>query len=533
MNARKLLCVFGILLPTLILPYPTYGAKKFGISLARRQLKTACQLVQDADIGWNRSLVRWNEVMDDEGNLDFETLDRRIRIILNKDINIILTLRSVHPRFAPGSGKIDLGHKKVWRSAPPHPDYLDNYSDFVEEVVERYDGDGQFDAAFITGWKNIKYWQIEVEPGKNPDKGSNFWKGTAQDYADLYLFAYPIIKNADSDASVALSAFTWASMNYYKKNGDSFPMRVLEILEGDPEGNFDIFDFHFYKGYKRFLGTDGLIDAHLDSTGFGDKPIWITETNVDKQHVDPDWTVEEYNRFVAKDIAKRYCVFFGRNIEKVFWFNLFDTLNAVWENPVEATDLQNFTGLTDKDFVPKPAYYTNKLFIEKISGKATVRRLRRLQPDAYTWIYKFGGNDHAVYVLWYDGPDGGSREVSIPLPWQEVLITQVITESGMTEPQLEVRETSNGELQIILSDSPVFLEKYPVSHCDFCDLNDDGVCNAEDLVIFGDSYGWGQSDCNEPGVECPCDIDHDGGCNGFGQDGKLFVEAYERCEGGE
>jgi hypothetical protein len=305
-------------------------------------------------------------------------------------------------------------------------------------------------------------------------------------------------------------------------------MEVLSILNAQG-GDFDIFDFHFYKDYDRFLKINSTLRTHLETfPQFSAKPVWVTETNVDRNQLDPYLTIEEYNRFVAKDIVKRSCVFFGRDIQNVFWFNLSDKLKSTWKTPMSLKDFERFTGLTDKDFSPKPVYYTYKVLSEKINGLKNVRRLQSLEPDDDTWIYKFGLNDHAVYVLWYDSPDSASSQVVLPLPWDEVLITQVVTEPDITEPEIEVRATTNGELQIVLNDSPVFVEKYSPPHCDFCDLNDDNVCNAADLAMFGDSHGWGQSDCNEPGVECPCDINHDGGCNS--PDGILFTQAYERAD---
>jgi len=50
------------------------------------------------------------------------------------------------------------------------------------------------------------------------------------------------------------------------------------------------------------------------------------------------------------------------------------------------------------------------------------------------------------------------------------------------------------------------------------------------LILFGESHGWGDWDCNEPGVECICDLvkDDQGTCNGL--DGAAFLEAYSRPE---
>jgi hypothetical protein len=464
MNTKRFLSVFVLLLQTLILSGPTHAAQEFGTHFRARQIRRACQTVQDADIGWYRGLVTWNEVMNDEGNLNFEKLDRRIRITLNHGIKPFLILKSVHELFAPDSGTTDLGHKAVWRSAPPASVYLNRYISFVREIVERYDGDGFSDATFITEKKNVKYWQIENEPGRTPDQeGSNFWKGTAADYAGLYLVAYDVIKQADPDAHVALSGFTWRAMIYGRNHGVSFPLEVLGILN-ERGGDFDIFDVHFYKDYRKFFRFSYVLYDFLDTFNqFSLKPIWIAETNVDSFQMDPYLTPEEYNTIVAKDIVKRHCVLFGRGVQKVFWFNLSDKATATWKDYMGPKDFQKFSGSTDKDFIPKPVYYTYKLLIEKIGGWKKFRRMRRQEPDSDTWIYKAprNGGRGPVYILWYDNPDNEWREVQISLPWDQVLITHVITEAGITEAETEIRSTSNGELQIVLDDRPVFVEKYP------------------------------------------------------------------------
>ncbi len=63
-----------------------------------------------------------------------------------------------------------------------------------------------------------------------------------------------------------------------------------------------------------------------------------------------------------------------------------------------------------------------------------------------------------------------------------------------------------------------------------CDLNCDGICDEQDLIIFGESHGWDDWDCNEPGVECICDLvkDENGTCDSL--DGDVFREAYSRAE---
>ena len=449
--SRKFL--YGIILVLvgfICLPAFTEGADSFGVRgliFPGTKLETACQMVQDADIGWHRGEVLWKNIVDNEGNFNWLNLDEKIANMLGHEINSILTLRSVHALFAPGSGKVDLGYTIIWKSTPPAPEYLENYKDFVRQIVERYDGDGVSDAPFVNEIKNIKHWQIENEPGKKPNEGSVFWKGTAGDYAALFLVAYDVIKEADPEAKVALSGFPHLAIKYYLENDISFISEVLRIIH-EKGGDFDIFDYHFYNNnYKGFIKT----------TIVTDKPVWVTETNVDKNQLDPNYTIEEYNRFIAKDIVKRYSTMFFKGAKKVFWVNFSDKEDATWTIPMAPNDFELFRGLTQEDLTPKPVYHTYKLLIGKIKDTEGMRRII-IEPSV--WVYKFGKNDGAVYVMWYDNPLSVSKGVNIPLPWESVLITHVITEPGVTEPYTEIKSTQDGFLNITLDNSPVFVEKH-------------------------------------------------------------------------
>jgi hypothetical protein len=215
------------------------------------------------------------------------------------------------------------------------------------------------------------------------------------------------------------------------------------------------------KNYGKTAKYDKNADAIVENySHFKDKPIWVTETCIDKKKMDPYYTTEEFNRFVAKDIPKRYSTLFKRGIKKVFWFEFADNEDTVWTVPMEPNDFEGFRGLADSTLIPKPAYYTYKLLIQKANGKSPVKRQRFPGLDPDVRIYTFGKDDNLMYVVWYDSSMGDSTEAFLPLPWEEVLITRVITEPGITEPDTEIRSTENGELQLILDDSPIFIEAY-------------------------------------------------------------------------
>jgi hypothetical protein len=91
-------------------------------------------------------------------------------------------------------------------------------------------------------------------------------------------------------------------------------------------------------------------------------------------------------------------------------------------------------------------------------------------------------------------------------------------------------DTQNNIICGIVDSFSVFAIFEPVEGgCD-CDLDYNGICDEEDLIIFGDSHGWNDFDCNEPEVDCICDLvpDDNGTCDGL--DGAAFLEAYSNPE---
>lgn len=456
MNAKRVVSAFVLLFPLIILSHPAEGANKSGICGLRlgAQLTTGCQMAQDADLGWYRCMVRWNEIVDNDGNFNWDGLDTRLENVFAHGLRVILVFRSIHELFAPDSGLTDLGHKTVWTAAPPAPEYLEEYKAFVRQFVERYDGDGTLDAPFVNKRNKISNWGVETEPGKNPDQGSGFWNGTAADYAGLYLVAYDEIKQAYPEARVFLSAFTAQSMMYFINNGISFPSEVLRILH-ESGGDFDVFNLHCYWEYTSYDEIHDAASTHLGLfPEFSSKPIWLTETNVEWGQLDSNYTEEQYNAFVAKDIVKRFAIMFDRGVKKVFWFQFRDK-SGTWQVPMAPEDFTRFAGLTTPDLTPKPVYYTYKLLTEKLNGRAPAERIGS---DPTGWVFKFGSDYDPVYVMWSDTSPGETTQVTLSVPWEEAIISHVVTEPGITEPYVETRSVVGGSLQIDLDDSPIFVE---------------------------------------------------------------------------
>lgn len=244
-------------------------------------------------------------------------------------------------------------------------------------------------------------------------------------------------------------------------------------------------------------------------------------------------------------LFKRYIHLSSLGVERILW-------NFLSERPDECSVDDNFfwyTGLVydglgqfDKgEGVKKLSYFTYKLLVDKL-GDADWDNITAASSGENVYQYLFMKDGAPAYVVWYDWFNDTVVPKQVTLDVSHIRtglvgITKAIPsfETGKeadTVPFEEAFESytlpiTNGTVVIDLDREPVFIEEY--GGC-FCDLNNDGICDNLDLTIFGESHGWGYWDCNEPGVECICDLvkDDKGACNDL--DAAAFREAYSRPE---
>ncbi|MCZ0941114.1 MAG: hypothetical protein OXJ55_20925 [Caldilineaceae bacterium] len=137
---------------------------------------------------------------------------------------------------------------------------------FVGAAVTRYMPGG--DAG-----THIRHWEIWNEPDL-----CHFWSGTPQEYARLLKVAYIVIKWLDPEAYVVFGGLA------HFENGQ-WLYDMLDALEADSlsiqnSGFFDAAGSHHYSlSYVGYQYTRKVRNA-LDVRGWGDKPIWITESGV-------------------------------------------------------------------------------------------------------------------------------------------------------------------------------------------------------------------------------------------------------------
>ncbi|VVC01960.1 Uncharacterised protein [uncultured archaeon] len=142
---------------------------------------------------------------------------------------------------------------------------MDAYRKFLSALVERYDGDGKDD---MPGLKMpVKYYEILNEPEmRSPDL--TFFKGSAQDYADLLAASNDAIKETCADCKVVQAGAAG--------NDEQFLSFWKDVFSKGGGDYFDIANIHYIAhGDKSTLNVAPFKSL---MAGYGiEKPVWVTE----------------------------------------------------------------------------------------------------------------------------------------------------------------------------------------------------------------------------------------------------------------
>lgn len=137
---------------------------------------------------------------------------------------------------------------------------------FVHTAVNRYRPGG-------SAGLNVTHWEIW-----NEQDLCHFWSGTPQEYARLLKVAYLVIKQSDPGSTVM-----WGGLAHFA-NGQ-FLYEMIDAIKADPmaavyNGFFDAAASHHYSlSWHSYDYTNKIRNA-LRVNGWGNKPIWITESGV-------------------------------------------------------------------------------------------------------------------------------------------------------------------------------------------------------------------------------------------------------------
>jgi hypothetical protein len=334
------------------IPPGMYGvAEHLAWSVQEYQLATVIRQIADAGIRFVRMDFNWGMIEPARGEYDFSKYDHIFRELTASNVQVLAILQNP-PRWASSGG-----NSPDFSVYPPGS--LDEYADFVERVVERYDGDGIDDAP---GSPRIDCYEIW-----NEENLEQFWrpKPDAAKYVELLKSAFYAAKYADPDCTVVMGGLAGNGVDVGWEPEES--KRFLqEIYDSGGKGFFDVVAIHPYVYPVPASSALRTLQTLVNSTktvmkrNHDDRPLWITEigwSTFPNAWNNPTVSEEE----VAVWLTKVYTELKG--VDKIFWHNFRD----VGFNPeldrffgYSGDNVEHHFGLTRSDGTPKPAYYAYK-----------------------------------------------------------------------------------------------------------------------------------------------------------------------------
>ena len=207
----------------------------------------------------------WNHIEQEKGKFIWEEVDKYVVYAQEHNQTILATIWP-HANWEQKSCKRKKAKSPFGKRFTKYlskPCSMDEYKNFLIKLVDRYDGDGLNDMPGLT--KPIKYWDVMNEP-----EFKMFFKGSKEDFVEIFNFSSKVIKEKQPDAVIVMAGAAGMfpeSKKYWKV--------VLPKIKD----NFDIANIH------HISGPDGQCDKQLWVDEFAallkkadvDKPIWITE----------------------------------------------------------------------------------------------------------------------------------------------------------------------------------------------------------------------------------------------------------------
>lgn len=416
-------------------------------------------------------------------------------------IQMVLRSKSNWATQPPYRTDIQAGFGRT-ASTPPKPDQWEAYGDFVRCVVERYDADGIEDMPGLR--MPLLDYEIESEVAVEI-----FWQGTAEEYLRLLKLAYDRVKAANPRARVIASGLgipelfddgagaevwtprmnQWRARSANNKEMLAFFDRVqvfIDLIMEHPEA-FDVVEGHWLTDYKSIYGGLEWIRGEMTKRGY-QKPVWAGDATSamnlmvapaffedkpfkplelirlrgvlgvggilnDPKHADYPATQRWFRAEQARLTVKKLVTGMAAGLEGV-------NLCCLQDWP--AISFFPYQGLTDDKQQPRPAPYSYRLVVNKLTGFSAVKRLS-LSKDIYA--YQFTVKNKPVTVVWNDEgryylatEKEPSVQLELPFAAAQARVTHIITEAGQTEPRVETINSTRGRLRLQLNGEPVFVE---------------------------------------------------------------------------
>ena len=212
----------------------------------------------------------WNKIEKEQGNFSWQEADEYVVYAQDHNQTIIATIWP----YANWEQKTCKRKKarspfgKRFSKYLSKPCSMENYKIFLINLVDRYDGDGNNDMPGLT--KPIIHWEIMNEP-----EFKMFFKGTKEDFVEIFNFSSKLIKSKQKDAVIVMAG----AAGMFPENKKYWNSVLPKIKD-----NFDIANIHHISTPEGDCDKEFWVDefAALLKSNNINKPIWLTEAMTGK-----------------------------------------------------------------------------------------------------------------------------------------------------------------------------------------------------------------------------------------------------------
>ena len=212
----------------------------------------------------------WNKIEKEQGNFSWQEADEYVVYAQDHNQTIIATIWP-YANWEQKSCKRKKARSPFGKRFSKYlskPCSMENYKIFLINLVDRYDGDGNNDMPGLT--KPIIYWEIMNEP-----EFKMFFKGTKEDFVEIFNFSSKLIKSKQKDAVIVMAG----AAGMFPENKKYWNSVLPKIKD-----NFDIANIHHISTPEGGCDKEFWVDefAALLKRNNINKPIWLTEAMTGK-----------------------------------------------------------------------------------------------------------------------------------------------------------------------------------------------------------------------------------------------------------
>ena len=212
----------------------------------------------------------WNNIEKEKGIFSWDKADEYVTYAQNYNQTTIATIWP-YANWEQKSCKRKKGRSPFGKRFAKYlskPCSMENYSIFLSALIDRYDGDGANDMPGLT--KPIIYWEVMNEP-----EFKMFFKGTEDEFVEIFNFSSKLIKSKQKDAVIIMAG----AAGMFPESKKFWKSALPKIKD-----HFDIANMHHITPPDGKCDKDfwvGEFSELLQSLNI-DKPIWVTEAMIGK-----------------------------------------------------------------------------------------------------------------------------------------------------------------------------------------------------------------------------------------------------------